>query len=193
MTRFRLGVIVGLAAAVLFVGCENAVLAPGDLAVGTGDPGDSGSKEPASGKKGLKAVRPTSNLKSFGNEKKLETYLKEQFISSVQPWAYYAWEWNGMDIFDVDIDVTMPLAADATFAASAPAGGESTGTDYSTTNIQELGVDESDVVKTDGTHFYVATGAEVKIVRAVPADGMEVLGSVPVNGPVSPRTTTRTA
>jgi hypothetical protein len=196
MKRFRPGAtatVVGLAAAVLFVGCENAVLAPGDFTGGTADPGDSGSTEPASDPaqkaEVLKAVGPTSNLKSFGNEKKLEAYLKEQFISSVQPWAYYDWRWNEMDVLDFGIDVAIPLVGDASVAAAAPAGGEAVGgevagADYSTTNIQELGVDESDVVKTDGTHFYVAAGAEVKIVRAAPADSMAVLATIPVNGPV---------
>ena len=45
--------------------------------------------------------------------------------------------------------------------------------DYSTTNVQEVGVDESDVFKSDGAYFYVATGTSLRIVDAVPADGMD--------------------
>ena len=36
--------------------------------------------------------------------------------------------------------------------------------DYSTTNLQVTGVDESDIVKTDGHYIYIATGDKVQIV-----------------------------
>ena len=38
--------------------------------------------------------------------------------------------------------------------------------DFSTTNLQVTGVDESDIVKTDGHYIYVATGDKVQIVDA---------------------------
>ncbi|MCD8023787.1 MAG: beta-propeller domain-containing protein, partial [Lachnospiraceae bacterium] len=45
--------------------------------------------------------------------------------------------------------------------------GASDDTDYSTTNIQEAGVDEADIVKTDGTYIYILrTSGEFLIVRA---------------------------
>ena len=39
-------------------------------------------------------------------------------------------------------------------------------TDYSTTNLQVTGVDESDIVKTDGHYIYIATNDKVQIVDA---------------------------
>ena len=50
--------------------------------------------------------------------------------------------------------------------------------DFSTTNIQEDGVDESDVVKSDGTYLYILSSNRVNIVRAVPADEMELVATV---------------
>jgi inhibitor of cysteine peptidase len=47
---------------------------------------------------------------------------------------------------------------------------------YSTTNIQETGVDESDVVKSDGTYFYIARENTLRIVGATPADAMTEVG-----------------
>jgi inhibitor of cysteine peptidase len=47
---------------------------------------------------------------------------------------------------------------------------------YSTTNVQEAGVDESDVVKSDGTYFYIASGTTLRIVRARPADQLAEIG-----------------
>lgn len=74
------------------------------------------------------------------------------------------------------------LAAD--FGAVALTGGsEATGADgrsgaFTTTNVQEVGVDESDVLKTDGTYFYLADGAKLRIVQARPADTMQQLGEL---------------
>ena len=54
-------------------------------------------------------------------------------------------------------------------------GGSDGGTDYSTTNTQEAGVDEADFVKTDGEYIYVLRGTKLVIVDAVPAaDAHEV-------------------
>ncbi len=61
----------------------------------------------------------------------------------------------------------------------APADSAGIGSDgFSTTNIQEVGVDESDQVKTDGTYLYILDGDQVQIVRAVPADDMEVMSVI---------------
>lgn len=47
--------------------------------------------------------------------------------------------------------------------------------DYSTTNVQVEGVDEGDVLKTDGTYLYQATNNRVVITRAYPASEMKVI------------------
>lgn len=44
--------------------------------------------------------------------------------------------------------------------------------DYSATNVQVEGVDEGDVVKTDGQFIYQVNGKRIMIVRAAPEDGM---------------------
>ncbi|MHC4611642.1 MAG: beta-propeller domain-containing protein, partial [Planctomycetota bacterium] len=54
--------------------------------------------------------------------------------------------------------------------------------DFSGTTIQEEGVDEADVVKTDGTYLYVITGEELHIASAVPADDLQMLGSFRLKG-----------
>lgn len=66
--------------------------------------------------------------------------------------------------------------------AAADAGGEATngGGDgaYSTTNIQEGDVDEADVFKSDGTYFYILTGALLRIVQADPLAGLAEVGTL---------------
>jgi uncharacterized secreted protein with C-terminal beta-propeller domain len=54
--------------------------------------------------------------------------------------------------------------------------------DYSKTNIQVEGVDEADVVKTDGEYIYVISGQKVIIVKAYPAEEAAVLSRITVNG-----------
>ncbi|GAA3410224.1 beta-propeller domain-containing protein [Paenibacillus hodogayensis] len=51
---------------------------------------------------------------------------------------------------------------------------EASVTDHSTTNAQVEGVDESDVIKTDGTYLYQVNQGRIFITQAVPADRMEI-------------------
>lgn len=72
-------------------------------------------------------------------------------------------------------------------AAPAPAAGaaerssqEAAGAqeDYSTTNIQVAGVDEADIVKSDGSYLYVRSGQKVEIVAAYPATSARVVSGI---------------
>ncbi len=55
---------------------------------------------------------------------------------------------------------------------SNSAGGASSN-DFSTTNIQEFGVDEADIIKNDGSHIFFARGEDVRIVKAYPQNEMK--------------------
>ncbi|MCC2684101.1 MAG: hypothetical protein K0R75_1000 [Paenibacillaceae bacterium] len=70
-----------------------------------------------------------------------------------------------------------PPAADGGAATGGSAGGGGA-VDYSTTNIQEQGVDEADIVKTDGEYIYTVSQGRVMIVRAYPAEHMELVGQI---------------
>ncbi|MEX1029886.1 MAG: beta-propeller domain-containing protein [Paenibacillaceae bacterium] len=67
-----------------------------------------------------------------------------------------------------------PTAAPAADAASG-----SGASDYSTTNVQVQGVDESDVVKSDDTYIYQVIEQKVVITRAYPADQMSIVSTIP--------------
>ncbi|MDD3363519.1 MAG: beta-propeller domain-containing protein [Syntrophomonas sp.] len=49
---------------------------------------------------------------------------------------------------------------------------------YSNTNVQVQGVDEADLVKTDGTYIYQVNKERVLIIEAVPADQMKVVATI---------------
>jgi uncharacterized secreted protein with C-terminal beta-propeller domain len=57
--------------------------------------------------------------------------------------------------------------------------------DYSTTNIQVAGVDEGDLVKTDGQYLYIGVGPEVTIVDVQSAAEMRVLSRLGSEGQTS--------
>jgi uncharacterized secreted protein with C-terminal beta-propeller domain len=49
---------------------------------------------------------------------------------------------------------------------------------HSETNVQTAGVDEVDVVKTDGEYIYIATNSVVRIVKATPPEQMEIISTI---------------
>ena len=73
---------------------------------------------------------------------------------------------NGMGM------ISEAAAADGAKGDGMGAGeGEGSGTYYSQTNVQVAGVDEGDIVKTDGTYFYILRDVELIIMKA---DGRNV-------------------
>ncbi|KAF0218662.1 MAG: hypothetical protein FD174_2755 [Geobacteraceae bacterium] len=111
-------------------------------------------------------------LATFRDRQELETYFREQFASRLIPGTVYGENEKG---------------GSTTIATAAPAASGSSADSpvFSTTNLQEAGVDESDLVKNDGQYLYVAGSRKVTISKIYPADGMQVTGSVDVKGTVN--------
>jgi inhibitor of cysteine peptidase len=65
--------------------------------------------------------------------------------------------------------------------AAAPAAGES---DYSATNIQVAGVDEADIVKTDGEYIYLVSGNKTIIVKAYPPEQAQIVSEIELEGTI---------
>jgi uncharacterized secreted protein with C-terminal beta-propeller domain len=63
--------------------------------------------------------------------------------------------------------------------AAAPAG-----SDYSATNIQVAGVDEADIVKTDGEYIYVVSGNKTIIVKAYPPEVAQIVSEIELVGTI---------
>ena len=91
----------------------------------------------------------------------------------------------------MEMPMVLSATAEADTVASAPPTqnirGESekaVGSDeeFSTTNVQVEGVDEADIVKTDGEYLYVVRGTHALIVRAKPANNMEVIAKISYAG-----------
>lgn len=104
--------------------------------------------------------------------------LKDKFEDYSDPYYY------GDDV----VMMAMPEAVldDSTSADRAVSESESTAgasneegaADYSTTNVQVEGVDEADIVKTDGKYIYIVKGDTVRVVDAYLPDAMVELDTV---------------
>jgi uncharacterized secreted protein with C-terminal beta-propeller domain len=109
-------------------------------------------------------------VETLAGEAELEAYLKEQIARSVNP-----------DVAGVDGSPESDSGQPSD--TSDGAGGAADMAEYTGTNLQEAGVDEGDLVKTDGNYLYVASGEGFEIVDL--ADEMAIAATGQVGGPVS--------
>jgi inhibitor of cysteine peptidase len=72
------------------------------------------------------------------------------------------------------------LSADSSISKSAAS-------DYSQTNIQVQGVDEADLVKSDGSYIYQVNGQNVLIIQAQPAENLKVMSRLSFEQEFFPR------
>ena len=121
------------------------------------------------------------DLVEFDDCEELELRLKEsiaedyriQLLQAVEEQYYYFWD-------DIMLEGDMMAEADgsATGGSSTPTTTRRVeGTDFSGTNNQEGGVDEADVVKTDGYYIYFLNGKKLEIM-GVPEFGELVYQSI---------------
>ncbi|MFQ5807519.1 MAG: beta-propeller domain-containing protein [Phycisphaerae bacterium] len=122
-------------------------------------------------------------LVPFESRAALLEYFKEQASQSVQqrnaPFPFF-----GFGILGLPMAAAPPESGDLADAGAAD-GDASETTPFTTTNIQEVGVDESDVVKSDGTYFYIARGESLRVVRAAPASELAEVGRLDLDVHVS--------
>jgi uncharacterized secreted protein with C-terminal beta-propeller domain len=76
---------------------------------------------------------------------------------------------------EVTMDAEAPTATSKSQALGTTAGGSE---DFSTTNIQVEGVDEADIVKTDGEYIYIVKGKGVRIIKAYPVSQLEEIATI---------------
>ncbi len=137
-------------------------------------------------------------LKAFTSEQELADYFAQQITARNNRFA---------DVGLLGVPESVPIGfdrsegtadgavgADDTAQTSDPSlpttteGGEAgtSDTDFSQTTIQEEGVDESDVVKTDGTYLYIinsaGSGSLLRIVNVSPPGAIALVSETPLEG-----------
>ena len=93
---------------------------------------------------------------------------------------------NNFYLGDLVFESATDMATDGALAINGTASMESItadskGESYSETNKQEAGVDEGDIVKTDGKNIYQLTSNELVITKAFPAEEMKIIKKVRFN------------
>jgi uncharacterized secreted protein with C-terminal beta-propeller domain len=110
---------------------------------------------------------PSNDLSQvFGNMNRFTSYdeLKEYLTEySSEHSRYYRSRGLGFPMLTFD----NAMSGDGK-AVQAPEAG--TSTDYSGTNIQVEGVEEADIVKTDGEYIYYVQGTQILIIKAYPTE-----------------------
>lgn len=107
---------------------------------------------------------PVTGLPTFTSEKALVTAFTQAQTRG------YSGNWWAME--------AMPpvLAAQADDAVA------SSSKSYSETNVQVAGVDEADIVKTDGKYIYAVSGNVIYISRAYPPESADIVGQISIEG-----------
>jgi len=122
----------------------------------------------------------TSNeAKRFASYEDMQNFLKTNVAES----SYYGGVFSSRQALGTAA-TTAPTAAGATKNEGTATSGAAAD-DYSQTNIQVAGVDEADIVKNDGKYIYTASGSNLTIVDAYPADQMKILSTLSFDGSVS--------
>jgi hypothetical protein len=111
-----------------------------------------------------------SGLTAAADCDQLLAHLQREAIARMTPWGLpgtgYGWLMGG-------VAEETAVAGDAGADAAAPADGARAST-TDTTNTQEVGVDEPDIVETDGTHLYVGTNGALTVLDVSGATPREV-------------------
>jgi len=97
--------------------------------------------------------------------------------SAVEQWSHMLGRVVRGDIWPEDL----PIGFHAGLEQNASDTGSAA--DHSSTNVQELGVDEADLVETDGEYLYTLAGSDLLVIDAWPAEDMHMVARVPLDGP----------
>ena len=188
-------VFLAVVALVAWSGCQNDREEPEDAVV---TPGNDNSVTPTDENGdhagGTTPEQGLAELARFDSQQELEDYFKDQIAAQNSRFEGY----RTGDAVDIGVEPIMDEdagAGDSDAAAPPPTGAEGEGEgegegeaaadqddDFSQTTIQEEGVDEADVVKTDGDYIYVMTGEELRIVQATPPAELQLLSTFSLEG-----------
>ncbi len=118
-------------------------------------------------------------MKKFANSEELREFL-ENSVSTEGGNNFY-FEKNKADF---SLDAMAPMGDMPTSAwlgretKSITQSEDAKNNDYSTTNVQVGGVDEADIIKTDGDYIYAVSGSKVYIVSARPAEKAQIIATI---------------
>ena len=121
------------------------------------------------------------DTKTFASVEEYNTFVKQyqyggNYYYGVRG-ANVMWE----ETIAVDADFAMEEPAAVPMPAPEPmeaGGSDQSKLDYSETNVQVQGVDEADILKSDGNYIYTVTENILYIVKAYPGEEAEVVSTI---------------
>lgn len=111
-------------------------------------------------------------IKSFKDVGELKKFLNSNRYNSSMNYGYNS---RGM-VLENMADVALPSASKQ--AGSQTGISDSAPSDYSRTNVQVEGVDEGDIVKSDGKYIYAIAQNKLNIIKSFPADQSEIVNKI---------------
>ncbi len=125
--------------------------------------------------------KKSGNIKKFNSFEDLSLFLEDSKSRiSQSSYRYSSLEKSEMPL--VDFAQNQVLSEDSSGVDSSGMGASS---DFSSTNIQVEGVDEADIVKTDGKYLYIVSNQDVYIVDAYPAETAKVLSKISLEAQIN--------
>ena len=113
------------------------------------------------------SLQSTNQLKAFNSKEELRSFILDGLRRAESNRQIGPYIGNGLPKAEVGVDTP-------TTSTALP--------EYSTTNIQVAGVDEADIVKSDGRFVYVVSANKFVIVEAHPATAMKIVSSTTLKG-----------
>lgn len=80
--------------------------------------------------------------------------------------------------YDGAVEESANTASDSAGAEKSSSGAN----EFTDTNVQVQGVDEADIVKTDGSYIYQAIDEKLKITKVVPSSNIDTVATIPFKG-----------
>lgn len=120
---------------------------------------------------------PVGGHATLQPDQSIEDMLIQQAVDQYQGLfgqAYFhKWDYPDYPVCCFDSEPSLTIQSGVVANAAA---------DYSGTNIQVAGVDEADIVKTDGSHIYIVSGDQIVIVDASDPNNLQVSSRIDITG-----------
>jgi len=115
----------------------------------------------------------SGEVNKFKSYSEIKEFLDESSVDIVKAGSF-----GGSSMRMQTMDSLNDSKEAGSWKESSPVEEISGETDYSTTNVQVAGVDEGDIIKTDGKYVYAISGNEVIITDAYPAEDAEIISRI---------------
>jgi hypothetical protein len=127
-----------------------------------------------------KLVKPADNSA-------LERWLKAELVKSYQfkDIRYYYATMDSAASTGGSTTGIPPAVSTAAPTAAPQVSGNTAADSYSSTNVQEQGVDEGDLVKNDGNYIYLARGSRFLILKGRPAEQSALVSNIDLKETIS--------